>query len=133
VRGIEPAFEPLQPVALLNDFADVPVRLRRLRPGKFRQRGDFLGWTHIGPDEAAQFVGWIGGQAHLVLELVFFRLIHLVDAAAVDGEFPAVINATEAALLVAPKPQRCATMWTIFVEKPDPTVAVAERHEILAE
>jgi len=133
VRGVETAFEPLQPVALLNDLADVPVRLQHLCPGEFRQRRDLLGRTHIGPDEAAQFAGRISSYADLVLELVFLRLVHLVDTTAVDGEFPAVINATQPALLVAPEPQRGAAMWTIFVEEPDPAVAVAERDEILAQ
>ena len=50
VRGVETAFKPLQPVTLLNDLADVPVRLRHLCPGEFRQRRDLLGRTHIGPN-----------------------------------------------------------------------------------
>src|SRR4029077_3716530 len=79
------------------------------------------------------FAGRISSYADLVLELVFLRLVHLVDTTAVDGEFPAVINATQPALLVAPEPQRGAAMWTIFVEEPDPAVAVAERDEILAQ
>jgi len=133
VGRVETAFEPLQPVALLNDLADVPVRLQHLCPGEFRQRRDLLGRTHIGPDEAAQFAGRISSYADLVLELVFLRLVHLVDTTAVDGEFPAVVNATQPALLVAPEPQRGAAMWTIFVEEPDPAVAVAERDEILAQ
>jgi hypothetical protein len=133
VRGVETAFEPLQPVTLLNDLADVPVRLGRLCPGEFRQRRDLLGRTQIGPDEAAQFAGRIGSQVHLALELVFLRLVQLVDAAAVDSEFPTVINATQPALLVAPKKQRGAAMWTKFVEEPNPAVAVAERDEILAQ
>ena len=127
VRGVEPTFEPLQPIALLDYLADVPVRSRYLRPGKFRQRRNLLCRTHIGPDEAAQFAGWIGGQAHLVFEQVFLGLIHLVDAAAVDGEFPAMVDATQPALFVAPEPQGCAAMWTIFVEQPDTAVAVAKR------
>ena len=100
---------------------------------KFRQRWDLLRRTHIGPDEAAQFAGRIRSQAHLVLELVFLRLVHLVDAAAIHGEFPAVINATQPALLIASEPQRGATVWTIFVEQPDPALAVAERDEILSQ
>ena len=111
----------------------MPVRFRRLRPREFRQGRDLLRRTHIGPNEAAQFAGRIRGQAHLVLELVFLWLVHLVDAAAIDREFPAVIDATQPALLVAPEPQRCATMWTIFVQQPDPAIAVAERHEILTQ
>src|ERR1700758_1929102 len=109
------------------------MRVRRLRPDELRQRRDLLSRTHIGPDETAQFAGRIRSQTHLVLELVFLRLVHLVDAAAVDREFPAVIDATQPALFVAPERQRGAAVWTIFVEEPDPTLAVTERDEILAQ
>ena len=62
-----------------------------------------------------------------MLELVFLRLVHLVNAGAVDGEFPAVIDAAQPALLVAPEPQRGAAMGTMFVDEPDLAGAVAER------
>src|SRR5260370_2189617 len=51
----------------------------------------------------------------------------------VGGEFPAVIDATQPALLVAPEKQRGTAMWTIFVEEPNSAVAVAKRDEILAQ
>jgi hypothetical protein len=56
VGRVETAFEPLQPVALLNDLADVPVRLRRFRPGEFWQWRDFLRRPHTGPTAEEQCV-----------------------------------------------------------------------------
>src|SRR6516164_3115945 len=50
-----------QPVALLNDLADVSVALHCLCPGELRQRRDLLARTHISPDHTPQFAGRIRG------------------------------------------------------------------------
>ena len=60
-------------------------------------------------------------------------LVHLLDAAAVDREFPAVIDAAQPAFFVAPEPQGSAAMRAIFVDKPDTAFAVAKSNEVLAE
>ncbi len=61
------------------------------------------------------------------------RLVQLIEAIAFDVEFPAVIDAAQAAFLVAPEIQRDAAVRTEFVEQPDAAVAVAEGDEVLAE
>src|SRR5262245_34853498 len=63
--------------------------------------GGFLSAGPISPDDAAQLAGRISGGADLVFELVIVRFIHHVDAVAFHVEFPAVIDAAQAALLVA--------------------------------
>ena len=69
----------------------------------------------------------------LVLELLLLGLVHLIDAAAVDVELPAVIDAAQPAFLVAAEKQRGATMRTIFVQEPDAALGVAEGDEVLAQ
>ena len=101
VRGVQPAFQPLQPVALLDHLGDVAMGCRHLGPGEFRQRRDALGRAEIGPDDAAKLAGRIGCRADLVLEVVFRRLVHHVDATAVHVELPAVVDAAQPAFLVA--------------------------------
>ena len=58
----------------------------------------------------------------LVGEAVFARLVQLIDAVALDVEFPAVIDAPETAFLVAPKEQRDPAVGTELVDKADPAV-----------
>ena len=69
----------------------------------------------------------------LCLNCVFLRLVQHVDAVAVDVELPAVIDAAQPAFLVAPEEQRGAAMRAVFVDQTDAALAVAERHEVLAE
>ena len=122
VRGVDAAFQPLQPVALLDHLGDVAMRFRRLRPGEFRQRRHVLHRAEIGPDDAAQLGGRIRGEAHLVLEVVLFRLVHHVDAGAGHVELPAVIDAAQAAFFVAPEEQRRAAVRAEFVDQADAAV-----------
>ena len=77
--------------------------------------------------------GRIGGDADLVLEVQFLRLVHQVDAGAGDVELPAMIDAAQAAFLVAPEIQRDAAMRAEFVEQADAALAVAEGDQVLAE
>jgi hypothetical protein len=68
-----------------------------------------------------------------VLELVFVRFIHLVDAATVDGEFPTVIDATQPAFFIAAEEQRSPAVRTIFIQKPDAALRIAKGDQILAQ
>ena len=62
------------------------------------------------------------------MDLVAERLgfVHLLDAAAVGGEFPAVVDAAQPALFVASEPQGGAAMRAILVDEADLAVAVAK-------
>ena len=53
--------------------------------------------------------------------------------APVDVELPAVIDAAQAAFLVAPEIQRDAAMRAEFLDQADAALGVAERDEVLAE
>jgi hypothetical protein len=66
-----------------------------------------------------------------VLELVFLRLVQLIDAGAGHVELPAVIDAAQAALLVAPKIERHAAMRAIFLDEADAPLGVAEGYKFL--
>src|SRR5216684_6405675 len=103
--------------------------LRHLRPGEFGGRRHLVGGAEIGPDDAAELDRRIGGDVDMLLELVLRRLVELVEAVAFDVEFPAVIDASEAAFLVAPEEQRDAAMRAEFVDEPDAAIAVAEGDE----
>jgi hypothetical protein len=133
VRGIETAFESLQPVAFLDDLGDVPMRLRHLGPGKFRSGRHALGWSQIGPHDPAQLDRRIGGDVDLMPELVLDGLVELVDASAGDIELPTVVHAAESTFFVAAEEQRGAAVWTKFVQEPDPALGVAEGDEVLAQ
>jgi hypothetical protein len=133
VRGVEAAFQRLQPVALLDDLGHVPMRLGRLGPGKFGGRRHALGRPQIGPYDPAQLDRRIGGDVDFVEEMVLGRLVHLVDAGAGDVKLPAVIDAAQPAFLVAAEKERGAAMRAIFVEEPDPPLAVAKGDEVLAQ
>jgi len=133
VRRVDAAFQRLQPIALLDHLGDVAIGFRRLRPSEFRQRRDLLGRAHIRPHDAAQLAGRIRGDADLVLEVVFLRLVHHVDAGAGHVELPAVIDAAQAAFLVASEIERDATMRAELLDQADAALGVAERDQVLAE
>src|SRR5437764_3718840 len=133
MRGVDAALQCLQPVAFLEDLADMAAFCRNLRPGKFGRRRHLVGRAEIGPDEAAELDRRIGSDVDVLLELVLRRLVELVEAIAFDVEFPAVIDAPETAFLVASEEQGHPAMRAEFVDQADPAVAVAERDEILAE
>src|SRR5262245_25230443 len=72
MRGINAAFQTLEPVALLNHFGHMAVRFRNLRPGEPGQRWLQLRWSHVGPDNAPNLHGGIRRGMHLVLEIQLF-------------------------------------------------------------
>ena len=49
-----------------------------------------------------------------------------------DIELPTVVHAAQAALLIAAKEQRGATVWAVGVHQPDATVCVAEGDQVLS-
>src|ERR1700752_1787705 len=130
-RGVETAFEGLQPIALLDDLGHMPVCLRHLSPGELWSGRHALGRPEIGPHDPAELDRRIGGDVDLVAKLVLFGLVELVDASAGDIELPAVVRAAQPAFLVAAKKQRGAAVWTIFVQYPDAARCVAKGDEIL--
>src|SRR5258708_20468410 len=64
---------------------------------------------------------------------MLWGLVELIDAVALHVIFPAVIDAAQAAFLVAPEKQRDAAMRAELVEEADATVAVTEGDEVLTQ
>ena len=131
--GVEPAFEPLQVIARLIGFRDRAMRFRHARPFVIG-RGRHCGFrAEIGPDDAAALDRRIGFDRDARFHRACCRLRRQVDAFAVGVEFPAVIDAAEAAFLVAAKEQRRAAMRAIRVDQTDSSLRVAESDQVLAE
>ena len=132
MRGVDRAFHRLHPVAVLPFLGDVAVRGRHQR---HFQRGQFrhlLRRAHIGPDHVAPFAHRIGFDADQVLGVEIGIGGRHVDAAAVGVELPAVIDAADAAFLVAAEPEIGAAMRAILVDDADHAARVAEGEQFLA-
>src|SRR5216683_4105839 len=131
VRGVDAAFERLEPVAFLPYFRDVAMALRYLSPLERGGRRHQFARSQIGPDHPAHLGSRISRQVDLVAELL--GLVHLIDAIAVDIELPAVINAAQTRLFVASEPQRGASVRTELVDQTDPALAVAKTDQTFAQ
>src|SRR5205823_1720286 len=70
---------------------------------------------------------------HLLLEVAFGGLVGHVDASAVDGELPAVVDAADASLLVAAEEQRGAAVGAVVLNQADLARGVAVADQIFAE
>src|SRR5204863_9676470 len=93
----------------------------------------FFGRAEIGPDDAAELRRRVGGDLDVVLELMLRGLVQLIDAIPLHVEFPAVIDASEAAFLIAPEKQRDPAVRAELVDQSYAAAAVAERNEVLAQ
>jgi len=129
--GVDAALKGLHPVTLLPDLRHMPVRRRHPRPFEVGRRRHQLLRSHVGPDDVARFDGRIGSHADLLGEAL--RLVHLVDARTLCVELPAVVDAAQAALLVAGQPERGAAMRAKFVDESHAAAAVAEGDKVLAQ
>src|SRR5215475_6375989 len=100
MRRIDASFQGLEPVALLNHLGDVAMRLRHLGPGETGQWRLQRRWSHVGPDNAADFYRRIGNGTYFVLKIPFRWLVHHVDAAPVHVELPSMIHTAQATRLI---------------------------------
>ena len=107
------------------------MRRGQLRPAEQRERRSQIGRSHVRPHDPSGFHRRIRRDVDLVREAL--GLVHLVHAAAVGIELPAVVDAPQPALLVASEEERDAAMRTELVEEPDAALGVAERDEVFAE
>ena len=98
-----------------------------------RQLGRLLALAHVGPDEARALDHLVGLGLDAVLEVLRRRHVRHVEAVAFDVELPAVIDAAQAAFLVAAEEQRGAAVRAAMLHDADPAVGVAEGDELLAE
>ncbi len=133
MRGVDVAFERLQPVAFALGEGDLQFALGQQRGFDPRQRRGLGALAHIDPDEAVALGDLVGLGPDLFLVVLMRRRVRHVDAIAVHVEFPAVIDAAEAVLLVAAEEQRGAAMRAAVIHDADPAGAVAKRDQPLAE
>ncbi len=134
VRRIDVAFQRLQPVAVSLEESDVPV-VGFLERGFYlrqRRRGRLL-LAHVDIDKTALLRRAIGDGLGACRILVLVRQVRLIETIAVNVEFPAVIDAADAVLLVTPEEQRCTPVRAPMVHDADPAGCVAECDQLLVE
>src|ERR1700690_3141650 len=81
------------------------------------------------PDEPAAFPRRVRLDSHLALEERVRGLRRHIDAVAGAIEFPAVIDATQTALFVAPEEQRRAPVRAVRGDETDFAVRITEGNE----
>ena len=85
---------------------------------------------HPDPHDASSFDHRIGRHRPALGQLATVFLGGNIDALAIHIEFPAVIDAAQSTLLVAPEIQLGAPMRAVRIEHADAVVAVSERHQV---
>jgi len=83
-----------------------------------RLRHHVLG-PEISEDQAGLLEGRIGRDLDMILHLAGYRLGRQIDAIAGGVEFPAVIDAAQAAFLITAIEHRRPAVWTIGVNQTD--------------
>ena len=133
MRGVDVAFQCLQPVALTLRERNGKIAFRQQRRLDLRHRRCILARTHVHPDDAGTLRHLIGLGVHLLSEVLFRRHVGHVDAVAIGVELPAVIDAAEATRLVPSIEQRRAAVRAAMVHHADPARMIAECDQFLAE
>ena len=133
MRRVDRAFEDLRPVAGDQHLRDGNAERLVGRPGRRREGRHRVRRPHVGPDEAGPFMRRIGEVLDLVDQATRHGLGHHLEHVAVDVHLPAVIEAAQSAIFVAPHHERRPTMRAVLVHHPDAPVGVAKDDEILAE
>src|SRR5947208_3693907 len=108
------------------------VRLRDHGPFQLRRRGTQFRRAHVGPDDAASFDARVSLDGDPLFEAALGRLGWHVHAAAVDVVLPAMVDTSQAALLVAPEEERGATVRTVLVQERDSSGAIPKGYQPLA-
>ena len=133
MRGVDVAFQRLQPVAFALAGQEIGLVGRAQHRLERRQRRRHLALAHIDPDQPPAFGDLVGLGLDLIAEVLVCRQIGHVEAIAGDIVFPAVIDAAQPAFLVAAEEQRGAAVRTAVVEYADPSRAVAKGDQPLAQ
>ncbi len=133
MRGIDIALQRLHPVAFALPAGHQGL-FRRAQQRLERRKGRrHFPLPQIDVDEPAALGDLIGAGLYLAAEILVGRQIRHVEAIALGVELPAVIDAAQPALLVAPEEQRGAAMRAAVVQDADRPAAVAERDQLFAE
>ena len=105
MRGIDLALDRLQVIAVAHDEGDADFVIGHVEDFERRQRRRLGARAHIDPDHPGALDRLVGLGPDLLLEILVRRHVRHVDTVACDVEFPAVVDASDAALLVAPQKQ----------------------------
>src|SRR6201998_502989 len=90
-------------------------------------------WPHVRPDHPVSLLAGISLDANVVLEATSNRFSRHLRHGARYIEFPAMIDASQPAILVATEDQRRTPMRTGLVDQPNATSGIPERHQIFAQ
>jgi hypothetical protein len=103
--------------------------------GHEREIGDAgrLSGAHVGQDQPAGFVTRIGGVTDLILVVARRWLARLLEATPIAGDQPAVVDATQAALVEPTVTQIDAAVRAITANQPRPAARVPEQNQVFAE
>ena len=132
MRGVDLAFQRLQPVAVEERAHEQPVFLaiiEELVVGQERR----LVRAQIREDHAAALDARVGEMTHFVFVRALRRLGRHLEHAARDVEEPAVVEAAQAAVFDSAVAEIGAAMRAQKAEQSRPAGIVAEENEILAE
>src|SRR5438270_710927 len=118
MNGIDIAFVRLLVIAIVKDLGGIKMIRRGIEKiviGQQRQ----LPRSHIGKDRSRLFRARIGTMANLVAMFTAPRLARLFETSAANVVEPAVIEASQTAVLDPPITEIRATMGAMNPQKPD--------------
>ncbi|MGY4446984.1 hypothetical protein ACVWZR_001644 [Bradyrhizobium sp. i1.3.1] len=133
MRRVDIAFEALEPVGFALEDGDGQILLRNEQRFVHRHRRRLGPRAHVNPYEARALANPVAFCADLFLEILRRGDVRHFEAAAVNVELPAVIDATDTVLLVTAEEQRGTTVRTLMIQHANPARAVTEGNELLTE
>ena len=133
VRGVDVAFQRLQPVALALHHERLHSSGGSMTASKHGRGGACSRLAHVGPDEPVALERRVGLRPDLLGEGLGGRDVRHVEAIALHVELPAVIRAAQPGLLVAAEEQGRAAMRAAVIHDADASARVAERDQLLAQ
>src|SRR5260370_17572687 len=120
MRGVDVAFERLQPIALALRAIDVGLVGRQYGRFERRQRRRYRALAHIDVNHAAALRHLVGFGLDLGQGFLVDGQVRHFEAVARRVELPAVIDAAQASLLIAAKEQEGTAIRTTLTDTPTP-------------
>src|SRR5262252_5082230 len=125
MRRINRAVDGLCPIAALEALGRSTLAGGQRRPLEVRRLGGKVARAHVDPHHAATHSGSVGYAFCLGLEqLAAFGLRGNVDAIALNIIFPAMVDASQPAFLIASIEQMRAAMRAVGFNDTDPPSSV---------
>src|SRR5581483_128647 len=89
--------------------------------------------AHVGPDHPVAFAARIGLDPYALFQAAADRFGRHVGRGARDVEFPAVVDASQTAILVSREDHRRAAVRTSLIDQPDTPLRIPKGNEVLAQ